>query len=81
MARQLPTLVTNPPSDRSFVTFAQELVAGGIDEPAELQARLRERYPEALVRPRDLTWERRVVWYVYRDGRWMSEEEASATER
>ena len=77
MARQQPpTLITNPATDGAFVTFAERLVATGVDDPGELQSRLRERYPQAVVRPRELSSERRVVWYVYRDGRWTPGEEA-----
>jgi hypothetical protein len=74
--QQLPTLITNPATDGAFVTVAEGLVAGGVDDPGELQRRLRERYPQAVVRPRELSSERRVVWYVYRDGHWTPGEEA-----
>jgi hypothetical protein len=63
------TLELNPREDRSFVAFATEL-GSGIDDPAEMQMRLRERYPAAVVRARDLSSETAVVWYVYRDGSW-----------
>ena len=33
--------------------------------------KLRERYPLAVVRPRDLSSERTAVWYVYREGSWV----------
>jgi hypothetical protein len=69
-------LIANPLTDWDFVTCAEELVSGEIDDPRDLQRRLRERYPQAIVRPRDLSWEQRVVWYVYRDGRWTGGEEA-----
>ena len=39
-------------------------------DPAELQARLRETYPLAVVRPRVISSEPTSLWYVYRDGRW-----------
>ena len=38
-------------------------------DPAELQLRLRETYPLAVVRPRVISSEP-SLWYVYRDGRW-----------
>jgi hypothetical protein len=65
-----PTLILNPPDDRdfgSFVRSAVEMAPG----PEELEVRLRERYPRAIVRPRDLAGERLAVWYVYRDGHWV----------
>jgi hypothetical protein len=62
-------LVLNPRKDGSFVEFATEL-ASRIDDAAQMQKLLRERYPAAVVRPRDLSSETAVVWYVYRDGSW-----------
>ena len=50
------------------------LMAGG-RRPEELESVLRVRFQEALVRPRDLAAEQFDVWYVYRDGHWISEEE------
>jgi len=41
-------------------------------EAAELELRLRRSYPDAVVRPRDLSNEPYVVWYVYRDGHWVA---------
>jgi hypothetical protein len=38
--------------------------------PIELQSRLRQTYPLALVRPRLISSEPTTLWYVYRDGRW-----------
>jgi hypothetical protein len=66
-----PTLVLNPLDDEEFHSSAVRLVEGGIDEPAELQDRLRARWPFALVRPRELAGEHDHVWYVYRDGHWV----------
>lgn len=37
----------------------------------DLEAILRTRYPDAVVRPRELEAEETVVWYVYRDGHWI----------
>ena len=71
------TLALNPRRDRSFVEFATELGIG-IDNPAEMQERLRERYPAAVVRARDLSSETAVVWYVYRDGSWSVGGDATA---
>jgi hypothetical protein len=67
-----PVLVLNPRSDDRFVTWARDLVQGGIATPADLQRRLCERYPRAVVRLRELSGEAVAVWYVYRDGRWAS---------
>ncbi|MEA2550059.1 MAG: hypothetical protein QOI00_1218 [Chloroflexota bacterium] len=43
----------------------------GFAEPALLQDCLRLRWPQALVRPRELAGERAEIWYVYRDGHWI----------
>ncbi len=66
-----PTLVLNPPDDEAFRTSAGELVESGIAEPSQLQDCLREQWPLALVRPRELAGERSQIWYVYRDGHWV----------
>jgi hypothetical protein len=66
-----PTLVLNPPDDDDFVTFARRALNGGVIDPAEMQGRLRERYPSSIVRPRELAGERTEIWYVYRDGHWI----------
>jgi hypothetical protein len=66
-----PILILNPRDDPAFTGLAQELAAGGDLAPDDLQRRLREQYPLAAVRPRDLSSERTTVWYVYRDGRWV----------
>ena len=67
-----PALALYPRSDLEFVATVYRLVVDHAD-PVELQARLRERYPLAVVRPRELSSERIPVWYVYRDGRWNPE--------
>jgi hypothetical protein len=64
-----PTLVINPVADRDFRGFAESHLQRAQSAP-ELQRRLRTRYPAAVVRARELTGERVLVWYVYRDGRW-----------
>jgi hypothetical protein len=66
-------LVINPRSDDQFVTRAEEAAAHSASE-GQLQSTLREQYPKALVRPRQISGESEVVWYVYRDGRWISPE-------
>lgn len=72
-----PTLILNPRQDARFVTAAEALIADGVESPRELQERLREHYPEVVVRPRELTGESFAVWYVYRDGHWISSPEGS----
>ncbi len=66
-----PTLVLNPPDDDAFRASAEGLLEDGVGDPADLQARLRERWPDALVRPRELAGEQAQIWYVYRDGHWV----------
>jgi hypothetical protein len=66
-----PTLVLNPLDDEDFRSTAWRLIEGGIVEPDALQERLRQRWPQALVRPRELAGERTQIWYVYRDGHWI----------
>lgn len=66
-----PVLILNPRDDDAFTGLAAALVADGSPTPELLQARLREHYPMATVRPRDLSSERTTVWYVYREGHWV----------
>ncbi len=68
-----PLLIVNPRSDSAFVDLLAELTTDTVADPTDLQERLRERYPEAIVRRRELSSERTEVWYVYRDGRWTPE--------
>jgi hypothetical protein len=69
-----PVVVRNPSKDSDFAALIDALLAEGVLESARFQERLRERYPRALVRPRDLAGERVAVWYVYREGRWVKED-------
>jgi hypothetical protein len=69
-----PALHLNPSDDEIFAAAVSRLLAAGHVDPKEFEGRLRERYPRALVRPRDLAHEPFVMWYVYRDGRWMPSE-------
>lgn len=71
-ARQEPLLFLNPADDVTFTESVDGLAAAGIVGPADLERRLRETYPQAVVRPRDLADESFTVWYVYRDGHWVS---------
>jgi hypothetical protein len=63
-------VVLNPRTDHEFVTYAESLLADGDLTPETFEARLRERYPLAVVRPRELASEPFTIWYCYRDGRW-----------
>jgi hypothetical protein len=65
-----PILILNPHSDAQFVALISELMADPLDQPSALQAGLRVRFPDAVVRRRELSSEPTEVWYVYRDGRW-----------
>jgi hypothetical protein len=71
---QLPTLITNPADDAAFRNAAQAALQEG-QSVAQLQEILRREYPRALVRARDLAGERPVVWYVYRDGHWVTRQD------
>jgi hypothetical protein len=66
-----PTLVVNPANDRVFAAFAALLVDHGAATTAELERRLRAVYPVAVVHARLLVGEPLVIWYVYREGRWV----------
>lgn len=67
-----PVLILNPRGDGVFVGRARE-AAEDITEPSGLADRLRTWYPDVVVRPRELSSEPMVIWYVYRDGRWAPE--------
>ncbi len=66
-----PILVLNPVGDTAFTDLAQRSLDGGVTTPRALQEALRERYPAAVVRPRELADERDPVWDIYRDGPWV----------
>jgi hypothetical protein len=66
------TLVVNPRDDTHFVALAERLLADGVRSPNDLQERLRQEYPDAVVRARELDGEAFTIWYVYRDGHWVS---------
>ena len=68
---QRPTLITNPAGDLAFRDRA-EAALGQSRSADELQEVLRQRYPQAVVRPRELAGERPIVWYVYREGHWVA---------
>ena len=65
-----PILILNPRSDAQFVALISELMTDLVDQPSALQEGLRARFPDAVVRRRELSSEPTEVWYVYRDGRW-----------
>lgn len=66
-----PTIIRNPADDQEFERAIDEALEAGSNNPAAIEARLRERYPRAVVRPRELEAERTAIWYVYREGRWI----------
>jgi len=66
----LPTLVTNPAGDSAFRAAAEAALEAG--QPiGEFERALRTGYLRAAVRERELSGERCVVWYVYREGHWV----------
>lgn len=67
-----PILVVNPADDDVFGDFAQVLVDHGARSIGELERRLRAIYSSAVVHARELSSEPAVIWYVYRDGRWVN---------
>jgi hypothetical protein len=68
-----PVLFANPRTDEDFVSFVNGC-ASRASSAIELQEVLRGRFPKATVRERLLDAEPVRVWYVYRDGRWVSGE-------
>jgi hypothetical protein len=66
-----PILVVNPADDDVFGDFAQVLVNDGATSTGELERRLRPMYSRAVVHARELSSEPFVIWYVYREGRWV----------
>ena len=67
-----PTLILNPRHDTRFVSVAEAIVSDGVRTPSELEEQLRRQYPRVVVHPRELTGESFTIWYVYRDGHWIS---------
>lgn len=74
MTTYRPVVVRNPSKDNDFTELIDALLAERVLDMDRFQERLRERYPRALVRPRDLSGERVAVWYVYREGHWVRED-------
>jgi hypothetical protein len=71
-APRRPVLVVNPIDDRQFVAAAEGILDEGIVELDEFRARLHNAYPDARVHPREISAEPVLIWYVYRDGRWVN---------
>ena len=74
-----PIRFVNPRTDETFVQLVHAIAAEGVASAEELQARLRESYPGAVVRERGLSAEAEPIWYVYRDGRWEPGDAPTAT--
>jgi hypothetical protein len=66
-----PTLVVNPADDGLFAEFAQIIVEDDTMTIAEFERHLRAVYPRAAVHARLLAAEPGLIWYVYREGRWV----------
>jgi len=64
-------LILNPRDDHEFVDRARAAAASGVGDPLAMADLLRAWYPAIVVRPRELSSEPDVVWYVYRDGHWI----------
>jgi hypothetical protein len=67
-----PRLVINPRQDAGFVEACSVAMEAAPAVPRALQEALRNEYPQATVEPRALSGESLRVWYVYRDGHWVS---------
>ena len=67
-----PLLIINPATDLGFVRASHAALAEAGPSPVRLQAALRLLYPHVVVRPRELSGETIILWYVYRDGHWVS---------
>lgn len=65
-------LLCFPPGDAVFADIARRLLLGAdLAEPTVIEAALRQRYPQAVVRGRDpLASFGNSAWYLYRDGRY-----------
>jgi hypothetical protein len=66
-----PTVVRNPAADREFERAVNQLLDSGVTNLTAFEAALREQFPRATVRPRDLAGEDTPTWYAYREGRWI----------
>ena len=70
--RPPPLIVANPAADVTFRRRINRAITAGLRWPGELQRALRSDYPQAVVRRRELADEELEVWYVYREGRWIT---------
>jgi hypothetical protein len=68
---QRPVAIVNPRDDAGFGKLVDELMRNGAQTTGALQSGLRQQYPLAAVHAREISAERVVIWYVYRDGRWV----------
>lgn len=68
----VPRLVINPRQDAGFVEACALAMATAPPVPRALQEALRGDYPRTTVEARALSGEPLRVWYVYRDGHWVS---------
>lgn len=64
-------VVANPPGDLDFRRVIDRILLAGVDGPHDLEAALRTQYPKAVVRRRELAGESFEVWYAYREGHWI----------
>ena len=67
-----PILVLNPRHDGAFADAAQTLLDHDAPSLEALQSSLRQTYPNAVVRARELSGETIVAWYVFREGHWIN---------
>ena len=67
-----PVLVINPLTDDAFRRATAAVLDAAPDDIYAAQRLLRLDYPRAVIRARDLSDESVVVWYVYREGVWVS---------
>ncbi len=70
--RDAPVLIINPANDLELAAWARNLMKGRNWTPKTLEAELRLTFPNVVVHSRDLSGERTQIWYVYREGRWIS---------
>ncbi|HLY12899.1 MAG TPA: hypothetical protein VKR24_01000 [Candidatus Limnocylindrales bacterium] len=73
MRVERPKLLFNPHDDPALRRAAEGLLDEGIHSIPDFVRRLRSAYPKLMVSRRDLTGERDPVWYVYREGHWVSD--------
>lgn len=72
MTRTSPTVIINPRDDLPFSEMVDRSLLTGVESPDALERLLRDDYPLAVVRRRELAGEQVEVWYIYREGRWVS---------